>query len=62
MFMNDFRNYIAYRPSAFLTNADFMTGNWSIHNKQLLKGAYKHLPKEILNRAKQVGDFLLMNY
>ena len=30
-----------------------MTGNWSIHNKQLLKGAYgEHLPKEILNRAK----------
>ena len=31
-----------------------MKGNWSIHNKQLLKGAYhgEHLPKEILNRAK----------
>ena len=32
-----------------------MKGNWSIHNKQLLKSAYgEHLriPKEILNRAK----------
>ena len=50
---NDFRNYIAGIETGFLTNADFMKGNWSIHNKQLLKGAYgEHLPKEILNRAK----------
>ena len=50
---NDFRNYIAGIETGFLTNADFMKGNWSIHNKQLLKSAYgEHLPKEILNRAK----------
>jgi len=50
---NDFRNYIAGIEPGFLTSADFMTGNWSIHNKQLLKQAYQEcLPNEILNRAK----------
>jgi asparagine synthase (glutamine-hydrolysing) len=50
---NDFRNYISGIESAFLTNADFQTGDWSRFNKQLLKAAYQdHLPKHIINRAK----------
>lgn len=50
---NDFRNYISGIETAFLTSKDFMTGNWSIHNKQLLKAAYQdHLPKHIINKSK----------
>ena len=38
---NSFRNYVRSIPGTYKTTEAFIKGNWSLHNKQLFKDAYK---------------------
>ena len=50
---NNLRDYIRGIDINFLTNRKFRKGDWSKHNKPLLKHTYNEmLPKEIINRSK----------
>ena len=53
MLMNHFKNFVMSIPSAYKVNDSFLKGNWSLHNKPLLKEAYKDvLPLSIIMRGK----------
>ena len=53
MLNKTFRDYIRSIPSEFKINKDYMEGDWSRHNKPLLKTAYYgRLPHIILKRQK----------
>ena len=53
MLMNHFKNFVMSIPSAYKVNDSFLKGNWSLHNKPLLKEAYKNvLPLSIIMRGK----------
>ena len=53
MMLNHFKDFAMSIPSVFKCTENFKTGNWSIHNKPLLKEAYRnHLPDIVISRGK----------